>query len=97
VVDWGDIPTAAGALVSLGALIAAVIAARAARGVLDVELARDKDRDAAENRRQAEQVAAWPALVPINPRIAKSEITWVSRSGTAVISRSTRCMSHESP
>jgi hypothetical protein len=75
-IDWGDIPTAVGAVVASAALIAAIVAAMAARSVLRVELSRDKARDEADERLQAEKIAAWPSLAPANPTIVKSKLTW---------------------
>jgi hypothetical protein len=74
---WGDVPTAVGAAVSLGALIAAIVAAKSARKILDVELRRDDERDKAEQRQQAEKIAAWPTLAPANPQLSRgSTIKW---------------------
>jgi hypothetical protein len=74
--DWGDVPTTVGAIASLGALVAAVFAARAAFGVLQVERRRDADQDEVQRRRQAERLAAWPVVVPEDPEFQASEAMW---------------------
>ncbi len=47
------------AFAAVGALVAATAAGFTAKRLYDIEVARDRDRDAAHERRQADRVAAW--------------------------------------
>ncbi|GAA1451730.1 hypothetical protein GCM10009641_86610 [Mycobacterium cookii] len=65
---WGDLATWVTATVTLGALVAAIVAVRRSGELLQIEQERDKARDkrdadlreAAERAEQADLVAAWP-------------------------------------
>jgi hypothetical protein len=74
-VDLGDLPTwlgAGGAIGSMCVTIAALIyakrAAEATRGMLNVEADRDRKRDDADARAQAEQVSGWYGFNENHPR-----------------------------
>jgi hypothetical protein len=77
--DLGDVPTWIGAvaaivtvMVTIFALIFAKRAAEATRAMLDVESARDREREQAEARGQAELISAWYGFFDDYPGAAMS-------------------------
>lgn len=98
--DVGDLPTWIGSLTSLGALGAAICAARAASASLrsandglEIERTRDQRREAALQRAQAELIAAVPArtMVPasgdplgIEPAVPAPAVAVINRSNLPV-------------
>jgi hypothetical protein len=75
-VAWGDVPTWIQAIATVLALIAASVAAVVAWKVLGVERRRDRQRQGAEERAQAEKVAAWPSVVRTDPADPNSAPKW---------------------
>jgi hypothetical protein len=60
--QWGDVPGWVNAATTAVALLAAMVAARAAWHVLRIEQVCEDDRKGTEARAQAERIAAWPSL-----------------------------------
>ena len=57
--DWGDVPTWIAALSTVGALVAAIVAGRAAWRLLGLEATRDRNAFADKKTVQASRVSAW--------------------------------------
>jgi hypothetical protein len=79
-VQWGDVATWIAAVSTAAALGAAIVAAKRAGQVLQVERDRDRDRDVELERWQADAVAAWPDRGESSSRIARSEGAYIANN-----------------
>lgn len=75
-VGWGDVPGWLTAFATVGALIAAYVAAKQAKAIVQLELKRDEERKVLDDASQASQVAVWATESVAEP---VDRTSWIGR------------------
>lgn len=75
-VGWGDVPGWLTAVATMGALIAAYVAAKQAKAIVQLELKRDEERKVLDDASQASQVAVWATESVAEP---VDRTSWIGR------------------
>lgn len=75
-VGWGDVPGWLTAVATVGALIAAYVAAKQAKAIVQLELKRDEERKVLDDASQASQVAVWATESVAEP---VDRTSWIGR------------------
>lgn len=73
---WGDVPGWLTAVATMGALIAAYVAAKQAKAIVQLELKRDEERKVLDDASQASQVAVWATESVAEP---VDRTSWIGR------------------